>query len=65
MSESIAKRKVFLQKSQFERQQVHTNSVTSEQVKIQASNVPEEKTDMIVKLVNEAMDKFSIEKVCN
>ena len=35
------------------------------QVKIRSSNIPQDKSDIIVKHVNEAMDKFTIEKVSN
>jgi hypothetical protein len=38
-------------------------SHTIVQLKIHKSNVPEDKTMLIVKHVNEAMDKFTIEKV--
>lgn len=34
-------------------------------MKVVKSNVPQDKTDMIVKQVNEAMEKFTIEKVQN
>lgn len=34
-----------------------------EQLKIHSSNIPQEKTDVIVKHINEGMDKFTIEKV--
>mmetsp|Transcript_63328 Transcript_63328/g.111882 ORF Transcript_63328/g.111882 Transcript_63328/m.111882 type:complete len:97 (-) Transcript_63328:109-399(-) len=39
-----------------------TSSASKRAVKIKSSNIPQDKSDIIIKHVNEAMDKFTIEK---
>jgi hypothetical protein len=41
----------------------HYLTCVFEQLKIHSSNIPQDKTDVIIKHINEGMDKFTIEKV--